>query len=185
MDICLNNFCNTSLDSSIEISLYTSITAIAEKDWLRFVPNDNPLLLPSYLKLLEETQQGRMRFIYAVLKEEEVTKGICYFEVVRFTGDNLIAYFPVIEPISFISRIKIVAQKIAKCFIRIIDLELLVSGNLFMTGDKGAFFLLLFLMKKDGIVDYYHQKILKEKARLKQFYYHHSMNLQQMLTLSF
>jgi predicted N-acyltransferase len=168
MDICLNNFCNTSLDSSIEISLYASITAIAEKDWLRFVPNDNPLLLPSYLKLLEETQQGRMRFIYAVLKEEEVTKGICYFEVVRFTGDNLIAYFPVIEPISFINRIKIVAQKIAKSFIRIIDLELLVSGNLFMTGDKGAFFSST-ISNEEGTVllTTTIQKILKEESKIK------------------
>jgi predicted N-acyltransferase len=168
MDICLNNFCNTSLDSSIEISLYTSITAIAEKDWLRFVPNDNPLLLPSYLKLLEETQQGRMRFIYAVLKEEEVTKGICYFEVVRFTGDNLIAYFPVIEPISFINRIKIVAQEIAKRFIRLIDLELLVSGNLFMTGDKGAFFSST-ISNEEGtaLLTSTIQKILKEESTIK------------------
>ena len=95
MDISIcghQTYCNAAT-APIQVSLYDTIGSVSAADWLRFIPDGNPLLNPSYLHLLEETQKGEMEFIYALLRNADGLLGVCYFQVVHFKGSNLVPYF--------------------------------------------------------------------------------------------
>ena len=96
--ICQNNLFTCTLNAKVNVSLYDTIDSVPESDWLRFIPDGNPLLQPQYLKLLEDTQKGEMEFIYSLLHRDDRLIGVCYFQVVRFRGTNLLPYFPADTP---------------------------------------------------------------------------------------
>ncbi len=125
----------------ISISLFDTIDSVPEKDWFRFVPDSNPLLAPSYLRLLEETQKGEMEFIYALVQHSGSLIGVCYFQVVHFRGTNLIPYYPAESRDTIGASIKTTLLNWSKQIVKRIDLPLLVSGNLFITGEQGLYFL--------------------------------------------
>ena len=150
-------------DTSVSVSLYDSITAVPQADWMRFIENSNPLLLPSYLKLLEDTLQGEMEFIYALLRKDNALIGVCYFQVVRFLGSNLTAYFPEDDG-SLKSRL----FNLTKGIVASIDIPILVSGNLFITGEQGVSFLSHYTeIEKSYYLSLTIDHILRERKHIK------------------
>ncbi|MFN8308613.1 MAG: GNAT family N-acetyltransferase [Chitinophagales bacterium] len=135
MIICCSQAGDLSTDASFEFELHESIDGVRESDWYKLVPENNPLLDRSYLRLLEEVRTNGMEFIYALVRKDGGVVGICYFQVVRFMGKNLVPYFPEANSLG-----KRLIFPFAKKLINAIDTRLLVSGNLFITGEKGAYF---------------------------------------------
>ncbi len=141
IEICPDNTAALEQLGNVEVSLYDTISSVPERDWLRFVPEHNSLLKPDYLRLIEQTKQGDMQFIYALVMRDGRLIGVCYFQVVRFRGDNLLPYFPSVTATSFFDTIRCCGVSVCKCFVARLDLPLLVSGNLFVTGEQGIYFL--------------------------------------------
>ncbi len=125
-----------SRETAVEVSLYDHIASVPQSDWLRFTQHQGPLLQPDYLQLLEATLQGEMEFIYALVRRGGDLIGVSYFQVVRFKGTNLTAYFPDNN-----EGIKNKLLNLTKGLVARIDVPLLVSGNLFITGEQGISFL--------------------------------------------
>lgn len=152
-----------SRDTQVSVSLFDSIMDVPQADWLRFIQDNNPLLQPSYLQLLEDTLKGEMEFIYALLRKNESLIGICYFQVVKFKGTNLIAYFPKDN-----EGIKNKLLNLTKGLVAKIDMSLLVSGNLFITGEQGVSLLSHFTeMEKSFYLSHTIDHILKEREYIK------------------
>jgi hypothetical protein len=150
-------------DTSVSVSLYDSITAVPQADWMRFVEDSNPLLLPSYLKLLEDTLQGEMEFIYALLRKDNGLIGLCYFQVVRFKESNLMAYFPEDD-----GSLKSKLLNLTKGIVASIDIPILVSGNLFITGEQGLSFLSHYTeLEKSFYLSHTIDHILRERRHIK------------------
>lgn len=158
--ITQNNVIAAMQTTNVKVSLYDTIDSVPESDWLRFIPETNPLLKPEYLKLLEDTQKGEMTFIYALVHKEGRLIGACYFQVVRFLGKNLLPFYPVHGK----NRLKDALLDLSKVIVRRIDMSLLVSGNLFITGEQGLHFLPHFTeLEKAFYLSHTIDHILKER----------------------
>ena len=81
-----------------------------------------------------------MQFRYVFVKKNDVTVGVVYFQIVRFIGADLLNYFPDEPAAGFKKYLYRVAKFISEPLIRSVDLKLLVSGNVFMTGENGFYF---------------------------------------------
>ena len=170
MDISIgvNNVLAATITSSIEVELYDKIDKVSAADWLRFVPDANPLLNPTYLRLIEETQKGEMEFIYALIRNADGLLGVCYFQIVRFRGINLIPYFAHVEAKGWWGRWVNKLMNIAKGWVAKIDIPIVVSGNLFITGEQGLFFLApITELEKSYYLAYTIQYIFKQRSDIK------------------
>lgn len=125
-----------SRETAVDVTLYDTIAAVPAADWHRFTEHSGPLLQPDYLLLLERTLQSEMEFIYALVRKDQALIGVAYFQVVRFKGTNLTAYFPQDN-----EGLKNKLINLTKGLVAKIDVPLLVSGNLFITGEQGISFL--------------------------------------------
>ena len=92
------------------------------------------------LRLVQLTQQEKMQFRYVFIKRQDITVGVVYFQIVRFTGNDLLNYFPE-EPAAPFKKLAFKAAKaVSVPLIKMVDVKLLVSGNVFMTGENGFYF---------------------------------------------
>jgi predicted N-acyltransferase len=158
----------TVQNAAVRVSIYDTINAVPESDWLRFIPDGNPLLKPQYLKLLEDTQRGEMEFIYALVHKDDRLIGVCYFQIVRFRGTNLLPFFPTITSTSLSERLKAYFINLSKSFVAKLDLPLLVSGNLFITGEQGLYFLSnITELEKSFYLAHTIEHILKERKNIR------------------
>lgn len=123
---------DTSLTQPFRVELFNCIDDINENTWQRFVPGNNPLLQPDYLRFIEQAQQHELQFVYALLKRDDSTVGVAYFQVVTFKGAQLVKYIP--------ANLAGVLKGMATAFLNSINWKMLVSGNVFMTGDNGLHF---------------------------------------------
>ena len=121
-------------------SIMDSINRVNELQWNKHIPESNVLMQFDELKLIESSQQGKMQFRYVFVKKQDLTVGVIYFQVVRFTGKDLLNYFPD-EPAGGLNKfIYKVAKTVSEPLIKMVDVKLLVSGNVFMTGENGFYF---------------------------------------------
>jgi hypothetical protein len=89
--------------------------------------------------------------------------GICYFQVVRFKGTNLTAYFPQDN-----KGIKNKLINLTKGLVAKVDISLLVSGNLFITGEQGISMLSLITeLEKSFYLSHTIDHILRERKHIK------------------
>ena len=117
-----------------------NIDAVSELQWNKHIPELNVLMQYDELKLIESTQKGKMQFRYVFVKKQDITVGVIYFQVVRFTGSDLLNYFPE-EPTETIKKLAYkTARGLSEPLIKMVDVKLLVSGNVFMTGENGFYF---------------------------------------------
>jgi hypothetical protein len=117
-----------------------AIDKVSELQWNKHIPESNKLMQYDELKLIEVTQQGKMQFRYVFIKKQDITVGVIYFQVVRFTGTDLLNYFPA-EPVETFKKYAYkIARGISEPLIKTVNLKLLVSGNVFMTGENGFYF---------------------------------------------
>lgn len=121
--------------SSFGFSYHHTIANVDHNRWEHIVPEANLLMQPDYLQLVEEMQTGKMEFRYVTVQREGNTVGVLYFQVVRFEAAQLMNYFPNGQGLVLRST-KAVSEKILDA----ISLKLLVTGNVFMTGESGMYF---------------------------------------------
>ena len=120
--------------------LSDTIDKVSELQWNKHVPEPNKLMQYDELKLIEGTQQGKMQFRYVFVKKQDITVGVIYFQIVRFTGNDLLNYFPDEPAGTFNKYAYKMARGLSEPLIKTVDLKLLVSGNIFMTGENGFYF---------------------------------------------
>lgn len=108
---------------------FNSVAEVPFEQWQRMVPANNLMFQFSYLKHLEENQQGNMRFKYVLVRQNEALMGVAYFQVVQFSGTQLSNYH---AESSIVNRIK-------DWVLPLIKVEMLVGANLLMTGEKGFY----------------------------------------------
>ena len=125
----------TIKDFSLEV--FDTIENLPEMQWNKQIPEANFLMQYDELKLIETTHSGSMQFRYVLAKKEGVTIGAMYFQVVMFHANQLINYFPASAETNFAMKgLKVFSEKL----LNLINVKLLVSGNVFMTGENGFYF---------------------------------------------
>lgn len=119
------------------LTVYSTADAVGEMQWNQHIPESNVLMQWENLKELERLHGDKMQFHYAFAKRDNLTVGVMYFQVVMFHGNQLINYFPESEKSNFMMKgLKVVSEKI----LNMVNIKLLVSGNVFMTGENGFYF---------------------------------------------
>ncbi len=120
-----------------DVTVYSAIEKVQEWQWNKHIPEANVLMQYDSLKLLEQLNSGQMQFRYAFVKRNEVTIGALYFQVVMFQANQLINYFPKFSEKNFVMK---GTKAFSKKLLDSINLRMLVSGNVFMTGENGFYF---------------------------------------------
>jgi hypothetical protein len=129
--------CETLKDFSFHI--YDTVANVPETVWNNHIPAANRLMCYDQLSMIEQSQAGKMQFKYTFIKREDAVVGVAYFQVVRFTADDLRNYFPE-EPAGAFKKYAFRILKVLSTpLLNSVDLKLLVSGNIFMTGENGSF----------------------------------------------
>lgn len=119
------------------LSIYRKAIELSQTQWDKFIPEHNVLMQYENLQLLENIHSSTMQFRYVLVKHEGITVGAMYFQVVTFHADQLINYFPKIKDGNVLMMF---AKKITAKILNAIHVNMLVSGNVFMTGENGFYF---------------------------------------------
>lgn len=127
--------------SSISIQIHSSITAIKEQ-WNLAAPKDNLFLQADYLEMLEQYPPAKMDFRYVVFFENQVPVGIAYHQVFRLSVEESLQ-----TPVETTPKdkspaciIRAISNAVKKWFIKRADFNLLICGNLLLTGEYGFYF---------------------------------------------
>lgn len=127
--------CKTLKDFTL--TSFSTAEAVGELQWNQHIPESNVLMHLENLKELEKLHADKMRFHYVFAKKDNLTVGVMYFQVVEFHANQLINYFPDITNANFMMKgLKVITEKVLNA----INVRLLVSGNVFMTGENGFYF---------------------------------------------
>lgn len=119
------------------LNIFETIENVSEQQWNKQIPEANFLMQYDELKLIETVHSGSMKFRYVLAKKNGITIGAMYFQVVMFHANQLINYFPAsAETNSAMKGLKVFSKKL----LNLINVKLLVSGNVFMTGENGFYF---------------------------------------------
>ncbi len=118
-------------------TVFDSIENLGELQWNKHIPEANVLMQHESLKLVQTIHQNKMQFRYVLVKKDEVTVGALYFQVVMFHANQLINYFPQFSEGNLVMK---TAKTITEKLLNLINIKLLVSGNVFMTGENGFYF---------------------------------------------
>lgn len=125
------SLCQSNLISiPYSIKVFNSVAQLPFSKWQNFVPETNLMHSFNYLKQLEENQAERMAFRYVFVEQNQETIGVCYFQIVYFKGTQLRTYQ---AENAFTNTLKSLA-------LPLLNMNLMVGGNLLMTGEKGMFF---------------------------------------------
>lgn len=120
--------------------IFSTIDSVPELQWNKHLPEVNRLMFYEELKLIEAIQKDTMQFRYVLVQKDEATVGLVYFQVVKFTGNDLLNYFPEAPDSGFKKYIYSLAKSLSEPIVRGVNLKLLVTGNIFMTGENGFYF---------------------------------------------
>lgn len=125
------SLCQSNLISiPYSIKVFNSVAQLPFSKWQNFVPETNLMHSFNYLKQLEENQAERMAFRYVFVEQNQETIGVCYFQIVYFKGTQLRTYQ---AENAFTNTLK-------SLVLPLLNVNLVVGGNLLMTGEKGIFF---------------------------------------------
>jgi hypothetical protein len=123
----------------LDITIYTKSSDVPDIVWMNITSPDNYLMQEKYLSLIEELHTDQLKFYYAVAKLDGAIVGFAYFQENAFLGTNLIPYFPSTEDGNIFKKIRAQALSIFKPLIGSINVPMLNTGNIFMTGEAGCF----------------------------------------------
>lgn len=126
---------------SLAIQIYSSITAIKEQ-WNLAAPKDNLFLQADYLEMLEQYPPAKMDFRYVIFLENETPVGIAYHQVFRLSVEESLQTPVETTPNdkSPACIIRAISNAVKKWFIKRADFNLLICGNLLLTGEYGFYF---------------------------------------------
>lgn len=119
------------------VTVFNTIDTLGELQWNKHIAQPHILMQYDNLKMLERVHAGSMQFRYVLVKHNDATVGAMYFQIVMFHGNQLINYFPEYEAGN---RIMSVAETVTEKLLNLVNVPLLVSGNVFMTGENGCYF---------------------------------------------
>ena len=112
---------------------------ISEEVWNEQIPADNRLMQYDYLRLIETTHKDTLGFRYVLVSKDDTVTGAIYFQIIHFSGRDILNYFP--DNLTGWKKYLLWAvQNISGPFIANIKVNMLVSGNIFMTGESGFYF---------------------------------------------
>jgi hypothetical protein len=123
------------MSQNFSIEIFESCETLPLTTWQRLVPQNSLLSSFEYLRLLENNQQGKMQMLYVFIKEDNLTVGAAYFQLVKFSGAQLNKYTA--SGTSFLIRMR---SAIETQLLKLVEAKLLITGNIFITGDKGVYF---------------------------------------------
>ena len=121
---------------SFSVDIYDSIDEVPQVLWDKHVPEANFLMKYEELKLIELIHKNSIQFRYAIISREGHTVGVLYYQIVMFHANQLINYFPEVSGNFVLKGVKSFTQNLLDR----VNLKLLVSGNVFMTGENGFYF---------------------------------------------
>ena len=124
------------LSAEYSLEVYQSVDAVNPLLWNKVIPEANLLMQHDYLRMIETLNSSDMQFRYVLVKRNGDVAGAVYFQVVTFHGAQLINYFPDTQGKAWKEWLKTITEK----FVNNLNLKLLVSGNVFMTGENGYYF---------------------------------------------
>ena len=114
--------------------VFKHIHLISEAVWNKFARTHFSSY--DFLSFLEEITQPEIKFRYVLIRKEQEICGVAVFQLITFDGAQLINYFPEkAESKPWGRLLKSFIQKITSR----IRVPLLVSGNVFMTGENGFY----------------------------------------------
>ena len=123
-----------------DLTIYPDIAQVEETKWNQLIPEANRLMYYDQLRMLQTTHSRELEFRYVFIQRAGATVGVAYFQMVPFNTERLMNYFPD-EPAAGGKKVLYrLAKAISEPLIRSISLKLLVSGNVFMTGENGFYF---------------------------------------------
>lgn len=141
MDICVPYRCSAraELDNikDYSVTVFDTIESLGALQWDKHISPHNVLMQHDNLKMLEQIHAGTMQFRYVLVKHHDVTVAAMYFQVVMFHANQLINYFPEYKPGN---RVMAAAEAVSEKLLNMVNVPLLVSGNVFMTGENGCYF---------------------------------------------
>lgn len=117
------------------VQVFDSVLQLSESVWRRFVPEHHLLMQFSYLQMIEKEFASEMIQKYVVIQENGETLGVAAFQLLKFEASQLINYFPKGE--GYVYQI---SKKATAAILNSIKANLLVCGNIFMTGEPGFYF---------------------------------------------
>lgn len=126
------------LSSSGEYSILISseIETIAAQ-WQEAAPQDNIFLQHSYLAALEQFPPEKMRFGYGIVYQRQKPIGVIYVQ--RFHL-NLEESNQKEEETASVCVLKAIGRALKKWVMRRADYNIIIGGNLLLTGDHGFYF---------------------------------------------
>jgi GNAT acetyltransferase-like protein len=116
--------------------LFTSIEDLTA-DWEKVQP-DNIFLQRTYLEILESRPPRGMQFTYLVFYKDSIPTGIAYCQISNFRPDKSIRDLSVKDKYPCI--IRAFARYFKNFVVSKFDHNLLVCGNLLLTGEHGYYF---------------------------------------------
>lgn len=126
--------------SAFRFHIFRNIGQVPAGIWNSLVPESNVLMHIPYLQSLERSEYGNLEFRYVVIYQGEDPVGVVYFQVIQLFGKDLIPFIPQ-GGLTFIKRaINWMAGNLLRPVLIRLQLRLLVSGNIFMTGESGFYF---------------------------------------------
>jgi hypothetical protein len=127
--------------SQITIKVHNSINNIKE-DWNQAAPKDNLFLQADYLEMLEQHPPAKMSFKYVIFMKNNQAIGIAYHQVFRLSVEESLQ-----TPIEVAPKdkspaciVRAISNAVKKWFIKRADFNLLICGNLLLTGEYGFYF---------------------------------------------
>jgi len=127
------------LDYNIRVS--DSIADIKEI-WDAVAPKENLFLQSTYLQTLEKFPPEKMSFKYVIFYKDNLPIGISYNQIYRLKIEDSIQeqQKPGEEAKASYCIIEAISKSIKKWFIKRADFNLLICGNLLLTGEYGFYF---------------------------------------------
>jgi len=121
------------------VALFDSIKKV-DQDWASTQPTDNQFLKQTYLNLLEEHPPKGMRFHYLLFYKNDQPIGVAVAQLLSF---NVAESIPEVEQYGQTEAVPLstkVKEQVKKYFAKKLNFNLLVGGNLLLTGQYGFHF---------------------------------------------
>jgi len=125
-------------ESVFTYSLFASIAEVGAV-WDNLLPAGNLMLSRSYLQSLYESTGSEVQYRYLVIHRDRMPVGAGFFQIINFKGSN-IEKDGTQASTSIVARINRAFRMMLVSVVNKISVNLLVSGNTFVTGEYGFHF---------------------------------------------
>ncbi len=166
----------------ISVVMYHSIKDVEEALWNEAGPANNLFLQHAYLSVLEQHPPKDMQFCYLLYYKDKKAAGVSLFQIQSFKAEQNIQQKEDENktPCFFTTFARFIKGMVASRA----EFNVLINGNLLLTGEHGSFFKKELISEKETIkildeaIAYTHDELDKKKLKLsgtllKEFYERH------------